>query len=457
MTLSGLQLAFAQSKPDLSYNNWMVGITAGVLTAYGPKLVRRYLPPIIGIIAKKQLSAGSNIIAEAHYSLWGETQTFTDWYSYYRPLFSYFREPFDYVEPPEYPRPPKEIKMESIRLNVGYETSAVSFLRLPIFVGGKLGLRFYEERWQYWQRMDYFKYRPPAIPGPGEILIYPPERPSLEPIRYTKRSETQITVSLFGGLRFGRPNRGQCIYVEYSIPHELLEWIGGDAPSQSTDGGFRILAVYPILHLTGDRERRNDTGRTMDIGGVNLMVGKAGFGSGIRTQPGKSMYGFQLSWIIKPRVFLDAEVSTIYWRDFQPRDYHTSSDLELGLWWDRLVIDGRIWEFSIGPTLSVLRGSGPQASIGVFAGIRRQREFWDYDTTGWNVSLPWDTPPASPGIQVDGLLGLKLVLALSQRPTAVRAQIGFADKRWEITPDERRNLIDTSGYRFALLIPLGSF
>lgn len=427
----------------------MVGITAGVLTAHGPKLVRRHLPPIIGIIAKKQLSAGSNIIAEAHYSLWGETQTFTDWYSYYRPLFFYFREPFYYVEPPEYPRPPKEIKMESIRLNVGYETSALSFLRLPIFVGGKLGLRFYEERWHYWQRMDYFKYRPPGS--------YTSEVPPLQPIRYTKRSETQITVSLFGGVRFGDPNQGQCIYMEYTIPHELLAWISGDAPSQSTDGGFRILAVYPILHFTGDRERRNDTGRTMDIGGVNLMVGKAGFGGGISAQPGNSMYGSQLSRIINPRVFLDAEVSTIYWRDFQPRDYHTLPDLELGLWWDRLIIDGRIWEFSIGPTVSVLGGSGPQVSVGVFAGIRRQREFWDYDTTGWNLSLPWDTPPESPGVQVYGLLGLKLVLALSQSPTSMRAQIGFADKRWEITPGERRNLIDTSGYRFALLIPLGSF
>jgi len=295
--------------------------------------------------------------------------------------------------------------------------------------------------------MEYFKYRPPGS--------YSSEVPPLQPIRYTERSESQITVSLFGGLRFGDPNRGQRIYMEYSIPHELLQWISGDAPSQSTDEGLRIMLVCPVITLSGNREILNEIAGTKDIGSINLIIGKAGFSRGVTTQPGNSMYGFQLSRIISPRVFLDAEMSTIYWSDSRPRDYHILKDYELGLWWDRLTVDGRIWEFNLGPTVSVLGESGPQLSVGVSAGIRRQREFWDYDTKGWNLSLFWDTPPDNPGVQVDGILGLKLVFALSRSPTAVRAQIGFADKVWRITSGELKSMIDTSGYRLALLIPLG--
>ncbi len=432
----------AQSSSNDLSDKWLFGISTGVLTASAPQLVRHYLPPLIGITARKRLSSGSFFIADAYYSRWRETLSFSDRY----PQISFVWADDSTLE--EYPQFPEAIRMDSVQLSVGYETSIGLISGLPIQIGGKLGLRFFKEKWEYeeprWLSMGSL------IEIGGYVPLPPP----------AERRETQLTASLRIGLPLGEPNEGRGIYADYTLPHSIFQWTGGNAPSRSSDSGLRVVIVHSFNSVPRINEKNSDESGDTDTRRVYFMVGSAGLGSSPSRWHGESLFGLQMSWKLVTGLGLDAEVVTVDWKDgkFRSRDISPNLLYAYWGWWftGRMLVDGRIWEANIGPTYSPTRGLGPQVAIGVFAGIRRQEERWTFNIEDWSYFSP-EALPDSPGIQVEGLLGLKLLAALSSRSNAVRAQISLTRKRWQISPDEPNNAVETDGYRIVFLIPIDTF
>ena len=433
---------YAQSSSNNLSDKWLFGISAGVLTASAPQLVRHYLPPLIGITARKRLSSGSFLIADAYYSRWRETLSFSDRY----PQISFVWGYDSTLE--DYPQYPEAIRMDSVQLSVGYETSTELIRGLPIQIGGKWGLRLFNESWEY-REVGWL-----CMSGLISICEYVPPPPPAE------RRETQLTASLRIGVPLGDPDEGRGIYADYTLPHSLFRWIDGNAPSRSSDSGLRVVVVHSFISVPGNKGKGSDEAGAADKGRVYFMVGSAGLGNSLSRWHGESLFGLQMSWKLVTGLGLDAEVVTVDWKDgkFRSRDISPNLLYAYWGWWftGRMLVDGRIWEASIGPTYSPTRGLGPQVAIGVFAGIRRQEEHWKFNIEDWSY-FPPEALPGSPGIQVEGLLGLKLIAALSSRPNAIRAQISLARKRWQISPDEPNNAVETDGYRIAFLIPIDSF